>query len=190
MAEIFIFMSSSSWSGMTWTCGQCSDSSGEGNTRSARGTYHLQSYCWCFLRPGHGHRLMPDPLPGSSPDPLEDGWDGDTFPPPCPALSLPHGRLLQLGTEQHVGEEEDVPQLPRALRQLHQEAILDKLPGLRGSRAGVRAGREQRPTNRRGRMLLSLSVAQPPGTWEAPCPLGAIFSPVRSAGCQQAARTR
>lgn len=54
MAEIFIFMSSSSWSGMTCTCGQCSDSSGEGNTRSARGTYHLQSYCWCFLRTRRG----------------------------------------------------------------------------------------------------------------------------------------
>jgi len=58
---------------MTWTCGQCSDSSGEGNTRSARGTYHLQSYCWCFLRPGHRHRVMPDPLPSTSPCPTEDG---------------------------------------------------------------------------------------------------------------------
>lgn len=50
MAEIFIFMSSSSWSGMVCTCGQGSDSSGAGNTRSASGTYHLQSYCWCFLQ--------------------------------------------------------------------------------------------------------------------------------------------
>lgn len=49
-AEIFIFMSSSSWSGKGCTWGLASDSSGEGNTRSARGMYHLQSYCWCFLQ--------------------------------------------------------------------------------------------------------------------------------------------
>lgn len=49
-AEIFIFMSSSSWSGKGCTWGLASDSSGDGNTRSARGMYHLQSYCWCFLQ--------------------------------------------------------------------------------------------------------------------------------------------
>ena len=51
-AEIFIFMSSSSWSGKGCTWGLASDSSGDGNTRSARGMYHLQSYCWCFLQTG------------------------------------------------------------------------------------------------------------------------------------------
>lgn len=50
-AEIFIFMSSSSWSGKGCTWGLASDSSGDGNTRSASGMYHLQSYCWCFLQP-------------------------------------------------------------------------------------------------------------------------------------------
>lgn len=49
-AEIFIFMSSSSWSGKGCTWGLASDSSGDGNTKSARGMYHLQSYCWCFLQ--------------------------------------------------------------------------------------------------------------------------------------------
>lgn len=87
MAEIFIFMSSSSWSGMTWTCGQCSDSSGEGNTRSARGTYHLQSYCWCFLQPGHGaDRCLSPPWP--MPSPLRDRGAGTLSPraqhPPYP----------------------------------------------------------------------------------------------------------
>lgn len=31
---------------------------------------------------------------------------------PWPQLYSPHGGLLQLGTQQYVGEEEDVPQLP------------------------------------------------------------------------------
>lgn len=68
-----------------------------------------------------------------------------------------------------------MPQLPRALRQLHQEAILDKLPGLWGSRAGVRVGREQRPKNPRGRMLLSLSMAKSTGEQEGPCLPSAIL---------------
>lgn len=46
-------------------------------------------------------------------------------------MDSPHSRLLHLGTEQQVGEEEDVPNLPGAFRHLHQKAILHQLTGLR-----------------------------------------------------------
>lgn len=42
----------------------------------------------------------------------------------------PHRCLLHLGAEKQVGEEEDVPELPGALRHFHQKAILHKLTGL------------------------------------------------------------
>lgn len=46
----------------------------------------------------------------------------------------PSDLFLQLGAEQHVGEEEDVPQLPRSLHQLHHEAVLQQLAALRRTR--------------------------------------------------------
>lgn len=42
----------------------------------------------------------------------------------------PNSRLLHLGTQQQVGEEEDVSDLPGALWHFHQEAILHQLTGL------------------------------------------------------------
>lgn len=46
-------------------------------------------------------------------------------------MDSPHCRLLHLGTQQQIGEKEDVPNLPGAFRHFHQEAILHQLTGLR-----------------------------------------------------------
>lgn len=52
-------------------------------------------------------------------------------------VDSPHSRLLHLGTEQQVGEEEDVPKLPGVFRHLHQEAILHQLTGLEEQRMSL-----------------------------------------------------
>lgn len=44
--------------------------------------------------------------------------------------SSPSNLFLELRTEQQIGEEEDVPQLPRSLHHLHQKAVLQQLPAL------------------------------------------------------------
>lgn len=44
--------------------------------------------------------------------------------------SLPSDLFLQLGAEQQISEEEDVPQLPGPLHQLHHEAVPQKLTAL------------------------------------------------------------
>ena len=46
-------------------------------------------------------------------------------------MDSPHRCLLHLGTQQQISEEEDVPELPGALRHLHQEAVLHQLTSLR-----------------------------------------------------------
>lgn len=43
---------------------------------------------------------------------------------------VPAHLLLQLGAEQQVAEQKDVPQLSGALHQLHHEAVLQELPVL------------------------------------------------------------
>lgn len=50
VTEILIFISSISCSGRTWTLGQESQSSRVWNIKSARGMYHLHSYCWWRLQ--------------------------------------------------------------------------------------------------------------------------------------------
>jgi len=41
--------------------------------------------------------------------------------------SLPSNLFLQLGAEQQVCKEEDMPQLPCSLNQLHHETVLQQL---------------------------------------------------------------
>lgn len=48
--EILIFISSISCSGRTWMLGQVSESSRVWKVKSARGMYHLHSYCWWRLQ--------------------------------------------------------------------------------------------------------------------------------------------
>lgn len=48
--EILIFISSISCSGRTWILGQESESSRVWKVKSARGMYHLHSYCWWRLQ--------------------------------------------------------------------------------------------------------------------------------------------
>lgn len=43
---------------------------------------------------------------------------------------LPSNLFLELGAEQQVSEEKDVPQFASAFHQLHHEAVLQKLPVL------------------------------------------------------------
>lgn len=42
----------------------------------------------------------------------------------------PSDLFLQLGAEQQIGEEEDMPQLPGSLHQLHHETVPQKLAAL------------------------------------------------------------
>lgn len=46
-------------------------------------------------------------------------------------MHSPHSCLLHLSTEEQIGEEEDMSDLPGAFRHLHQEAILHQLTGLK-----------------------------------------------------------
>jgi len=55
-AEILIFISSISCSGRTWMLGQESESSKIWKVKSARGMYHLHSYCWWRLHRGKGYK--------------------------------------------------------------------------------------------------------------------------------------
>ena len=68
--DILIFMASSSSSGTSGILGTASDSSTIWKLRSVSGMYHLQSYCWLFLKDRRskpftiiGVRQCPLPLP-------------------------------------------------------------------------------------------------------------------------------
>lgn len=94
--DILIFMASSSSSGTSGMLGTASDSSTIWKLRSVSGMYHLQSYCWLFLKDrsskpllllalGNTHSLFPRAFPHYS---SEDTEMGTT------SLWLPGGKNL------------------------------------------------------------------------------------------------
>lgn len=90
--DILIFMASSSSSGTSGILGTASDSSTIWKLRSVSGMYHLQSYCWLFLK---DRRSKPFTVFGNTLSPSHKSF---------PAIVHKTQNWAQLHCDPHVGK--------------------------------------------------------------------------------------